>query len=851
METQEDFAKAERETGESGSPSAANLPPTRRPSWVEVLLDPKTLNGLMACGGTLLVLGLVIWLWSIGLFENKIIVASCLGVANAALLAVGILGTRFSPYQTASKALTLLACLVMPLNLWFYDAQGLITLDQGGHLWVPALVCCAIYVFVARVLADPHFVHAIVGGVVMTGLLFLADSQIGKFWEIMAPSTFLVMLGILCIHLERAFSPEAGPFSRANFGRAFFQAGHLVMGLGLTVLLVGRLIGRLYEPLFTHIDWLTLPEVATQANLKILAIALALGAAYSYIYSLIVVDARGRYLLSAILTITWSAIILLDLLQVAFTLELAMLLVALTGLLTSLAAIADRQTAAEEEQLGPMASLLRSLTRASDNWSKVLNLATLGLGMGLYCRARIDVLFAEWPYELSGLFLLAAILGGIACWVAARPMDSTANVNRWQVQIGALLAWLGFEASLALLGFEFSTITLVAGALLPLGFAVGSLLATTKNVRIQAALVAETMMTLLLAVGLSGAFGLLLNSGFAQSHFGLAAFFTEAAVCLALASRVSSRRLPAALAALSICGATWQLLLWLGVTRYVFILAATIIGIVCLGSSYLLRRSASQPSQFAVVSQWTGRLCISYTMAATLLIALSRLLTGETDGTLLAVLIVQLLAGGIAGLISPEAVWRRHFWVLTTVQLLMTVLVANALTTLTFWQRGEIMLTVLGLTALVTGYYGWSRERDCQQDWVSFNLAIGSLLSAGPLVLGMLVQRFDNQLAEWGWVLVHEAGVLAIGLLLLGAGVLCRIRWSTIVGGSTLLIYVISLVGLIRLPDQLQTTSIYMMIGGGLFFAVAIVLSIYRDRLLAIPKRVEAGQGVFRVLKWR
>lgn len=181
----------------------------------------------------------------------------------------------------------------------------------------------------------------------------------------------------------------------------------------------------------------------------------------------------------------------------------------------------------------------------------------------------------------------------------------------------------------------------------------------------------------------------------------------------------------------------------------------------------------------------------------------------------------------------------------------MTVFVANALTTLTFWQRGEIVLTVLGLAALVTGYYGWSRERDRQQDWVSFNLAMGSLLSAGPLVLGMLVQRFDNHLAEWGWVLVHEAGVLAIGLLLLGAGVLCRIRWSTIVGGSTLMIYVVSLVGLVRLPEQLQSTSIYMMIGGGLFFAVAIVLSVYRDRLLAIPKRVEAGEGMFRVLKWR
>ena len=183
METNDEFAQVDpAATGSEPSPTADPRPP--RQSWIEVLVDPKTLNGLMLCGGGLLVLGLVIWLWSIGVFANKLVVASCLGVGNAALLAVGVLGTRYSPYQTAGKAITMLACLVMPLNLWFYDAQGLITLDQGGHLWVPALVCCAIYVLVARVLADPMFVNAIVGGVVMTGLLFLADSQVGKFWEI-------------------------------------------------------------------------------------------------------------------------------------------------------------------------------------------------------------------------------------------------------------------------------------------------------------------------------------------------------------------------------------------------------------------------------------------------------------------------------------------------------------------------------------------------------------------------------------------------------------------------------------------------------------------------------------------
>ncbi|MGI9427322.1 MAG: hypothetical protein ACR2NM_01605, partial [Bythopirellula sp.] len=587
------------------------------------------------------------------------------------------------------------------------------------------------------------------------------------------------------------------------------------------------------------------------ANLKILAIALALGAAYSYIYSQIVVEAKGRYLLSAILTIAWSAIILLDLLQVAFTLELVMLLVALTGLLASSAAAANRLPTGNEDKLGPIESLLQPLTQVSGTWCKVLNLATLVFGLVLYGRARIAMLHAEWPYEFSGMFLVAAIIGGIACCVVARPLQSSASVSGLQLQIGALLAWLAVDAAVALVGIEFTAISLCAGALIPLGIAVGSLSATSEKLRRQGALAAEAIMTLLLIVGVSGAFELLFSAGFIKSHLGLAVFFAEASVCLGLSSRLSSRRLPAVLAAVSICGATWQLLLWLGVTQYVFILATTIIGIVCLGSSTILRKQTSQPSQFAVVSQWTGRLCISYTTAATLLIALARLLTGETDATLLSVLIVQIFAAGLAGLISNEAVWRRHFWVLATAQVVMTALVANALTSLTFWQRGEIMLTVLGLTALVTGYYGWSRESDRQQDWVSFNLAMGSLLSAGPLVLGMLVQRFDNHLAEWGWVLVHEAGVLAIGLLLLGAGVLCRIRWSTIVGASTLLIYVVSLIGLIRLPEQLQSTSIYMMIGGGLFFAVAIVLSVYRDRLLAIPKRVEAGEGMFRVLKWR
>ncbi|NOZ40740.1 MAG: hypothetical protein GXP24_11015 [Planctomycetes bacterium] len=713
MDHQDDFAEVEFTTNEE-QPASETPPPAGRRNWIEVLLDPQTLQGLMLCGAGLLVLGLVVWLWSIGIFENKLVVATCLGVANFSLLAVGVSGARFTRYQTASKAITMLACLVMPLNLWFYDVQGLITLDQGGHLWVPALVCCALYVLVARVLADPLFVKAIVGGVTMTGLLFLADNQVGRLWEIMAPSSFLVVLGMICIHVERAFPPEDGPFSRAKFGRAFFQAGHVVMGLGLAVLLVGRLVGRLYEPFLTGWDWISMPAVATQTNLQLLALALALGAAYSYVYSQVVVQAKGRYLTSAVLTLLWSAIILLDLLQI----------------------------------------------------------------------------------ELTATLLVVEMLVPIA------------------------LAWVSLRTS-------------------------------NHLVRLHGALVAEILATLLLFVGVSVSLGIFNSTAIMQSHLWLTIFFAEAAVCFAILTRVASRLTPAIFAAISICAATWQLLLLLGVTQYVFILAATLVGIFCLVISVFTRKSDDDFSQFALVSQWTGRLCISFGSVATLLITLARLLTSETEWSLLALLIAQTIACGFAGFLAKDSTWRRHFWVLATVQVLMTLLVVNALSTLTFWQRGEVLLTVAGLTMLATGYWGWYRESDRKEEWVSFNLALGSFLSAAPLTLGMLVQRFDGGLTDWGWVVTHEAGVLIVGLLLLGAGVLCRIRWSTIFGSTTLLVYVVSLIGLVRLPDQLQSTAIYMMVGGGLFFGTAVLLSIYRDRLLAIPKQAQAGEGVFRVLKWR
>jgi len=643
-------------------------------------------------------------------------VAGCLGAGNVALLVAGVAGYRFSRYQTAAKGITLLGCLVMPLNLWFYDAQGLITLDQGGHLWIPALVCCAVYVLVARLLADPMFVHAIVGGITMTGMLFLADRQVGHLWEIVAPSSLLVVLGMICIHLERAFAVGKGPFSRDQFGREFFRAGHIVMSVGLVVLFVGRLCGRFYSPYLMDWGLLEIPAVAVDAKLKLITLALALGGAYSYVYSQLVVRPQGRYLASAALAFLWSGVILFDVLAIPLS------LVTLTLLMT-----------------------------------------------------------------------------------------------------------------------------------LPLAIATASIFLKSKVVQQACTQAAQLATLLIVIIGMGILFGFVNADAVAQPNLWGALLFAEVALCFGLASVRATRMTPSILSALSICAASWQLLLYLNVTQHVFLLTLAVIGLVCLAVVEISTRLRKQKetTKFTTVCLWTGRMCISFGGVATILMSLARLLTSETHWIIVGLLAAQVVATVAAAALSRDSSWRRHFLVLAIGEVLLSLFVINSLSAFTILQRGELFLTLVGLLTVAAGYFGWYRENDTKQGLVSFNLAIGSLMSAIPLTHGMLVQRFSDSQADWGWIMLHEVGVLTVGMALLAAGILCRIRWSTLVGSCTLAVYLVSLVGLIHLPDQLQTTAITMMVGGGLFFGSAILLSVYRDRLLAIPQKVKEGEGVFQVLKWR
>ena len=39
--------------------------------------------------------------------------------------------------------------------------------------------------------------------------------------------------------------------------------------------------------------------------------------------------------------------------------------------------------------------------------------------------------------------------------------------------------------------------------------------------------------------------------------------------------------------------------------------------------------------------------------------------------------------------------------------------------------------------------------------------------------------------------------------------------------------------------------------GGGLLFAIGLGLSLYRDRLLALPDKIKRREGIFKILSWR
>jgi len=97
---------------------------------------------------------------------------------------------------------------------------------------------------------------------------------------------------------------------------------------------------------------------------------------------------------------------------------------------------------------------------------------------------------------------------------------------------------------------------------------------------------------------------------------------------------------------------------------------------------------------------------------------------------------------------------------------------------------------------------------------------------------------------------LDEFALVTLATVLLVSGLAGRVKSPTVFGGFTLVSYLAMLViGLAYHPKVAM--GVYLAIGGGLLFAAGLLLSIYRDRLLAVPEEFARKEGVFEVLTWR
>ncbi|EAQ80157.1 hypothetical protein [Blastopirellula marina] len=837
--------------------ATAEVAEAPRRGFLEVALDPKTLQYLMALGGALLMVGLVIWLATIGFFDDPLTVALLLGAGNLAILLSGFGLIRWSKFQTAGRGVALLSCLLMPLHLWFYDAQGLIVLDQGGHLWIPALVICLLYVVMARQVRDAIFVYVVVGGATLTGLLILADQNVAQFWEGAAAATLLMGIAAVAIHAERAFPPDEGDFSRDKFGRASFRAGHLVL-LGAVSILIGWCAATwLYQPLLVNVwrDWfhgpLTFarPPLAEHFGLKSLALALTVGAIYLYAYSHLVVQRSGKFLAAAIIGCFFAEFVLIDLLPIEISPETLILAMSFTSLLINgIRLLLVRST----ENEGSKLINLRSAQTVTHALAVVLLAAPLAIGIYQYLRIEYGDPHAAWTWA----YVIAMVGTAVACRFGAHvALQDEGEAERVYFVGGALSVMLATVGGLALYGFQAWYVTAPIMMVIPVAYLIASRLhqpRAASGLEIAAHLATATLLLKVMVSSLELKTELVLTPIAGGSlHLQLAIFFAEACFFYLLAARLQKRAFGVHLASVAGALAAWQALSYADVGFAAYIATFAVAGLMQLGLYRwgIADRNAASGASLALFQ--SGNTLLTLAGAAGILFAFNRLPLRVFDAQIVGLLLGLIVASVIAAGLISAAAWRRGYFVLAICQTVTLVLFCAASSQLSIHQKVEIAATVIGALMLIASHVGWAREAGHQREEVSVGLWLGSLLFAVPMTVALLWRRFQFSPDLTAWGMFHEIGVLAIALVLVGVGLVCRVRGTTISGAVAMLLYFGTLLCYVQLPGMLQSVAVYMMIGGGTFFAVALMLSLYRDTLLALPQRARQREGLFQVLNWR
>jgi len=817
-----------------------------KPTLLERLLSQESLQKMMAAGGGLLVLGFVIWLWKIGLFANPLIVATIVGAATLGTMLAGVALRKLTRYELAGNGLTMLGALALPLNLWLYNAQGLITLSGGGQLWVPAAVCCGIYAIVGWIVRDARFVYALVGGVVLTGMLFLADVSIARFWYLLPQVTFLVSAGWVCCFAARQFPANNGPFSRDRFGRAFHRSGITLLAVGFILLLGGQVMANV-SAIFPVLN---APLIATLQSQQVWAAIILAGSTAGFLCQHLLHGRKGRYAVAAWVTAVWCGLTVIDTLGIRPTLNHLLIgtasLVTIWNLVAAVSARATADVPSEDE------TRLDRFVEASHVLSVLLAMAGVAHFVGQFF-VKTDTMLVN-----SGGWVLVAQLLSTTCaiWTTATVVKRQENSKSVVVPSDALLCMGTLTATLAAAttslaaGWQNAVAVSITLMAVPTLTAIGTLLAKRPAIRHRFGLMIHTSQpaSLILLAGLAG------TGEIATSTPHLASCVVLLAAALNWYRAATERRASASyLGHAALMFSVWQGFVAMDVdASHSLVAAPTVVGLLLALFRLPLLRSIGDSSDESQRRQETARnVLVLLGNGSGMLLAMNRVIAEEPVTGLVSMLLFQLVGAAVAGLMTTHTQWRTTFRI-ASLGLVMTIIaVINGLVDMSWAHRAELVGILSGTALIVMGYIAWAREETQRDGMATMGLACGSLLISTPLAIGLVSERLADASTLAGWGLFHEAGVIIAGVILLGSGLLCRVRATTLAGAALFAVHLGSLVTLIHWPEQLLNVSVLMMVGGGTFFGTAVLLSIYRDRLMVLPGRIREGQGMFGVLKWR
>ena len=824
--------------------------------WMlNAFLDPRSIQWLLTLGGGLMVLGLLIWLISTGIFTQPIPLAILFGAVSLGTLVTSWFVTLRTRFKIAGRALAFLGCVVLPLNLWFYHSQGLLMLDQG--LWVAGVGCVLMYLATVLVLRDPLFLYAVEAGVTLTAILLLGS--VGQAGIATNLSLLLVSLGCISIHLYYAFPAVAEVFDRQRFGLPAFWSGHLQLLAGLGVLLMTQLAGWM-QPLARLFDMPA--EGVLLTNSPWVSGLLWLTAAYVYFSSDLLIRKIGVYIYAGALALVMAEI---SLLRVSWLgVEGVMAVLALTACGVSLTTmLVDSSKHQYARVIAPLAMLL--------SFGPVL------LGILVYVQSNVNLaLPMDLPYSMTWKFVLAALIVGGANRVSAFLFQSSSkSLAAVYIFFSAAALIVAVAGGLELVGIAWLPQMMIL-LLIPTGYLIAAYLWRGRPPELPVGWVAQSTIILLLAMLLRGGFKqFIVASPQAMYHLMMSVAFLEVALFYGLASALRRTSRYSYFATAALCMSIWQVMLELDFPQALLAALIATIGLALIIVGRFIgvsettvyrdngkeRRINRGPGSSVA---WIGHGALSVALIVALLSGLAKV--GAVSMAAREIGLVDwlnlglvTLASAIAAGVSPRGTWTRVYSVATIAMAALVCLTINVAVDLTPLRKLEIFLVAVGCFTLSSSYIARFREvvgketsrgqgltAGLESDGVTFGLWLGSIL----VVLPLMVTVFHHWASNASHATYDEFALITLSLLLLITGLVWQVKASTMLGGGSLFVYlVILIISLIYQPQV--AVGIYLAAGGAVLFGIGLALAIYRERLIKLPEKIAKREGIFRVMGWR